>query len=149
MRATFMIAEVRWQRAAGLPQHAVKETPGFLDDFVKARQSGTRRTLLIMMTLHVFMASRTTLSQGTDFQYKCCALGLVAYMAIEGGFDVRALVKLYRDLRTWRNANFLICISMLLSRCIFLGGMFGAPQFIRLSQRLLESIALVAKSNIG
>jgi hypothetical protein len=144
-----MIAEARRQRPAGLPQHACKETPKSLDGFVKARQHGTRRTLLIMMTLHVFMASRITLPQNTDFQYKCCALGLIAYMATEGGFHISALARLYRDLRTWKNATFLIYISMLLSRCTFLGWIFGAPQFICLSQKLFGSIALVARSIVG
>jgi hypothetical protein len=144
-----MIAETKRQRPAGLPQHACRETRESLDDFVKARQNGTRRTLLIMMTLHVVMASRITLDPGTDFRYKCCALGLIAYMAIEGVFHIHALTKLHRDLRTWKNATFLICISMLLSRCIFLGGIFGAPQFIWLSQKLFESIVLVAYSIIG
>jgi hypothetical protein len=144
-----MIDGAKRQRPASLPQHAVKESPGSLNVFVKARQHGTRRTLLIMMTLYLFMASRTTLDHHIDFQYKFCALGLIAYMAIEGGFHIHALVKLHQDLRTWGNATFLICISMLLSRCIFFGGMFGAPQFIQLSQRLFESIASTARSIIG
>jgi hypothetical protein len=114
-----MIDGAKRQRPASLPQHAVKESPGSLNVFVKARQHSTRRTLLIMMTLYLFMASRTTLDHRIDFQYKFCALGLIAYMAIEGGFHTHALVKLHQDLRTWGNATFLICISMLLSRCIF------------------------------
>ncbi|KAH0373859.1 hypothetical protein KCU65_g486, partial [Aureobasidium melanogenum] len=58
--------------------------PGFLDDFVTARQDLNRRTLLIMITLHLFLASKITLTQNTDFQYRFCALALVAYMVVEG-----------------------------------------------------------------
>lgn len=148
IRITSMITEVERQRSPGPSQHAVEATPGLLDDFVKARQHGTRRTLLIMLSLHFLMASRITLDQGTEFQYKSCALGFFAYMVVDGIFHISALTKLHRGLRTWRNATFLICISMVLSRCIFFSMTFGAPPAISLSQRLFKIVALVAKSII-
>lgn len=149
IRMTYMIAGVKRHRSPGSSQHAVETSPGLLNDFVKARQNGTGRTLLTMLALHVFMASRITLDQDLGFQYRPCALGLIAYMVVDGGFHINALAKLRQDLRTWRNATFLICISMVLSRCIFFSIAFGAPLAILLSQRLFNSIALVVKSIIG
>lgn len=143
-----MMTEVTRQRSSGLSQHALEATPGLLDDFVKAKQHGTRRTLLIMLSLHVLMASRISLDQGTEFQYRSCALGFFAYMVVDGGFHISALAKLHRDLRTWRNATFLICSSMVLSRCMFFSMIFGAPPAILLSRSLFQIIALVAESII-
>lgn len=94
-----------------------------------------------MITLHLLMASRTTLSQDADFQYRFCALGLVAYMVVEGVSHMIAFARLHRDLRTWKNANFLICISMVVSRAVFVGINFGDPGVIRLSQKVFKLIA--------
>lgn len=149
IQMTSIMIKAKWQRSPGLLQHAVEATPDLLDGFVAARQHGTGRTLFIMLMLHVFMASRITLDQDTELQYRFCALGFFAYIVIDGGFHISALAKLYRDLRTWKNATFLICISMVLSRCIFFSIIFGAPPAILLSQRLSELVAPVSKSTIG
>ncbi|KEQ62056.1 uncharacterized protein M437DRAFT_50336 [Aureobasidium melanogenum CBS 110374] len=132
----------------GLPQYAVEPSPIFLDDFVTARQDLNCRTLFIMATLHLLLASRTTLNQDTGFQYRFCASGLVAYMVVEGVSHIIALAKLHRDLRTWKNATFLICISMLVSRMIFFGMIFGDSGIIGLSRKVFGLIASIAKSII-
>lgn len=146
---TSNIIKLKPQRSPGSSWHAVEATHDLLDGFVAARQHGTGRTLFIMLMLHVFMVSRITWDQGTELQHRFCALEFVAYIVVHGGFHISALAKLYRDLRTWRNVTFLICISMVLSRCIFSSMIFGAPPAISLSLRLFESIAPGAKSTIG
>lgn len=143
-----IMAKSNQQMSIGLPQYAVEQSPIFLDDFVTARQDLNRRTHFIMATLHLLLASRIALNQDTDFQYRFCALGLVAYMVVEGVSHIIALAKLHRDLRTWKNATFLICISMLVSRMIFFGMIFGDSGIIGLSRKVFGLIASIAKSII-
>jgi hypothetical protein len=82
---TSIIIKLKPQRSPGSSRHAVEATHDLLDGFVAARQHGTGRTLFIMLMLHVFMASRITLDQSTELQYRFCALGFIAYIVVDGG----------------------------------------------------------------